>query len=224
MHKVFALLCFVVVIHWLIFPYPSGLLHWHCGNLTIAPVPAKQPWWIWINTSCEFIMNDCITTTKQSTTKPCAYFLGYTVLEHSRCKLPYRSCKWRLFNGWTGPNSKISLKTVISSRLLLMHSDPGLSITAGNERHVSMKTTRIWIPYHILIFQISDYKTLGVEHWTHIHSAIITFIKVRTKEHAKCVIFLWIKRQELQLVIWNYAILSLFFWYGIIISTYDDEN
>ena len=79
MHTVFALLCFVVVIHWRFFPYPSGLLHWHCGNLTIAPVPAKQPWWIWINTSCEFNMNDCITTTKQSTTKPCAYFLGYTV-------------------------------------------------------------------------------------------------------------------------------------------------
>ena len=79
MHTVFALLCFVVVIHWLIFPYPSSLLDWHCGNLTIAPVPAKQPWWIWINASCEFIMNDCITTTKQSTTKPCAYFLGYTV-------------------------------------------------------------------------------------------------------------------------------------------------
>ena len=79
MHTVFALLCFGVVIHRLIFPYPSGLLHWHCGNLTIAPGPAKQPWWIWINTSCEFIMNDCITTTKQSTTKPCAYFFGYTV-------------------------------------------------------------------------------------------------------------------------------------------------
>ena len=78
--RVFALLCFVVVIHWLIFPYPSDLLHWHWGNLTIAPVPAKQPWWIWINTSCEFIMNDYITTTKQSTTKPCAYFLGYTVV------------------------------------------------------------------------------------------------------------------------------------------------
>ena len=78
MHTVFALLCFVVVIYWLIFPYPPGLLHWHCGNLTIAPVPAKQPWWIWINTSCEFIMDDCITTTKQSTIKPCAYFLGYT--------------------------------------------------------------------------------------------------------------------------------------------------
>ena len=78
-HTVFDLLCFVVVIHWLIYPYPSGLLHGHCGNLTIAPVPAKQPWWIWINSSCEFIMNDCITATKQSTTKPCAYFLGYTV-------------------------------------------------------------------------------------------------------------------------------------------------
>ena len=79
MHTVFALLCFVVVIHWLIFSYQSGLLHWHCGNLTIAPVPAKQPWWIWANASCEFIMNDYITTTKQSTTKPCANFLGYTV-------------------------------------------------------------------------------------------------------------------------------------------------
>ena len=79
MHTVFALLCFVVVVHRLIFPYPSGLLHWHCGNRTIAPVPAKQPWWIGINTSCEFIMNDCLTTTKQSTAKPCVYFLGYTV-------------------------------------------------------------------------------------------------------------------------------------------------
>ena len=89
MHTVFALLCFVVVIHWRIFPYPSGLLHWHCGNLTIVPVPAKQPWWIWINTSCEFIMNDCITTTKQSTTKPCAYFFGYTV-----------GCPAKIHRGW----------------------------------------------------------------------------------------------------------------------------
>ena len=79
MHTVCALLCFVVVIRWLIFPYPPGLLRWHCGNLTIAPVPAKQPWWIWINTSCEIFMIDYITKTKQSTTKPCAYLLGYTV-------------------------------------------------------------------------------------------------------------------------------------------------
>ena len=97
MHTVFALLCFVVVIHRLIFPYPSGLLHWHCGNLTIAPVPAKQPWWIWINTSCEFIMNDCITTTKQSTTKPCAYFLGYTVDD---CISMYHCFNCAVFKEW----------------------------------------------------------------------------------------------------------------------------
>ena len=80
MHTVFALL-------WL----SSGLLHWHCGNLTIAPVPAKQPWWIWINTSCEFIMNDCITTTKQSTTKPCTYFLRYTVWIWPLCLVSIKS-------------------------------------------------------------------------------------------------------------------------------------
>ena len=104
MHTVFALLCFVVVIHWLIFPYPSGLLHWHCGNLTIAPVPAKQPWWIWINTSCEFIMNDCITTTKQSTTKPCAYFLGYTV-DPSRLLIlkSFRNIEQRGHSRWIIP-------------------------------------------------------------------------------------------------------------------------
>ena len=54
----------------------TSLALWQSND---CPVPAKQPWWIWINTSCGFIMNDCITTTKQSTTKPCAYFLGYTV-------------------------------------------------------------------------------------------------------------------------------------------------
>ena len=101
MHTVFALLCFVVVIHWLIFPYPSGLLYWHCGNLTIAPVPAKQPWWIWINTSCEFIMNDCINTTKQSTTKPCAYFLGYTVCTRlALCRDWLRFSNGRFHSWW----------------------------------------------------------------------------------------------------------------------------
>ena len=98
MHTVFALLCFVVVIHWLVFPYPSGLLHWHCGNLTIAPVAAKQPWRIWINTSCEFIMNDCITTTKQSTTKLCAYLLGYTVSVWWPVRIYICCVKLRLFH------------------------------------------------------------------------------------------------------------------------------
>ena len=112
MHTVFALLCFVVVIHWLIFPYPSGLLHWHCGNLTIAPVPAKQPWWIWINTSCEFIMNDCITTTKQSTTKPCAYFLGYTVCPLASCGSGNSWLNWKWLCHW---KEKIVNLTTLSS-------------------------------------------------------------------------------------------------------------
>ena len=104
MHTVFALLCFVVVIHWLISPYPSGLLHWHCGNLTIAPVPAKQPWWIWINTSRGFIINDCITTTKQSTTKPCAYFLGYTVDHLDMYYIPWYPAGYdKLLMPWINP-------------------------------------------------------------------------------------------------------------------------
>ena len=120
MDTVFALLCFVVVIHWLIFPYPSGLLHWHCGNLTIAPVPAKQPWWIWINTSCEFIMNDCITTTKQSTTKPCAYFLGYTVIglwsvEALRLGIEIMYIVLKLHRRFGDPAAEQSGQTLISS-------------------------------------------------------------------------------------------------------------
>ena len=31
--------------------YPPGSLHWHRGNHTIAPVPVKQPWKIWVNGS-----------------------------------------------------------------------------------------------------------------------------------------------------------------------------
>ena len=117
MHTVFALLCFVVVIHWLIFPYPSGLLHWHCGNLTIAPVPAKQPWWIWINISCGFIMNDCITTTKQSTTKPCAYLLGIYCMS-SHCN----SCDYEMKISYGGTyGSAEGSPRVVEKRKLLSH-------------------------------------------------------------------------------------------------------
>ena len=59
----------------------TSLALWQSND---CPSASKATWWIWINTSCEFIMNDCITTTKQSTTKPCAYFLGYTVNQHFR--------------------------------------------------------------------------------------------------------------------------------------------
>ena len=35
-------------IHVLYLTCPSGALHWHWGNHTIAPVPVKQPWRIWV--------------------------------------------------------------------------------------------------------------------------------------------------------------------------------
>ena len=41
--------CYVLLLScdWCIFPYSSGLLHWHWGNHMIAPVPVNQPWRIW---------------------------------------------------------------------------------------------------------------------------------------------------------------------------------
>ena len=132
MHTVFALLCIVVFIHWLIFPYPSGLLHWHCGNLTIAPVPAKQTWWIWINTWCEFITNDCITATKQSTTKPCAYFLGYTVY-------------------WTQNDMKYVSHSIILPNLIYQHIEAGTKWTPFRRRHFNRISLNenVWIPIKI---------------------------------------------------------------------------
>ena len=124
MHTVFALLCFVVVIHWLIFPYPSGLLHWHCGNLTIAPVPAKQPWWIWINTSCKFIMNDCITTTKQSTTKQCIFPGIYCTLDALiMALLVHLSIFLMLYNTiwWQGCSPQSILGAVITGKNTKCH-------------------------------------------------------------------------------------------------------
>ena len=44
-----------------------------CPSASKATLMNMDKYFMWI------IMNDCITTTKQSTTKPCAYFLGYIV-------------------------------------------------------------------------------------------------------------------------------------------------
>ena len=154
--RFFALLCFVVVIHWLIFPYPSGLLHWHCGNLTIGPVPAKQPWWIWINTSCEFIMNDCITTTKQSTTKPCAYFLGYTVDDWSFSALLLSgSPSWRVTSrsyniiGWSIAMLVLQISYVLESVVPVISSGTPKNLTepcvhVAQNRHIYILNPRLF--------------------------------------------------------------------------------
>ena len=48
MRIVHTLLCFVVVWFRSVYVYPSGLLHRHCGNHTIAPMPVKQTWIKWV--------------------------------------------------------------------------------------------------------------------------------------------------------------------------------
>ena len=47
-HTGFALLCFVVVIHWLIFPYPSGLLH-DCPSASKATLMNVDKYFMWIH-------------------------------------------------------------------------------------------------------------------------------------------------------------------------------
>ena len=48
---------FVYIFMWFIYPYHSGLLHWHWGNHMIAPVPVKQPWKICVITDCRYHHN-----------------------------------------------------------------------------------------------------------------------------------------------------------------------
>ena len=56
-----------------------------CPSASKATLMNMDKYFMWI------IMNDCVTTTKQSTTKPCAYFLGYTVHVTSWIQIKDRS-------------------------------------------------------------------------------------------------------------------------------------
>ena len=73
-HTVFALLCFVVVIHWLIFPYPSGLLHWHCK----ATLMNMDKYFMWIH--YEWLHNH----NKAKHNKTVCIFLGIYCMSKSR--------------------------------------------------------------------------------------------------------------------------------------------
>ena len=55
---------------WYMYQYPSGLLHWHWGNQMIAPEPVKQPWKIWVISTCIQPQQKCAI---------CAHFLRSTV-------------------------------------------------------------------------------------------------------------------------------------------------
>ena len=51
----------------------SGLLHWHWGNHTIAPVWVKRSWRTWVNKSQESTEANIVTNTKYNTTKSYAF-------------------------------------------------------------------------------------------------------------------------------------------------------
>ena len=75
------------------YPYPSGLLHWHWGNLMIAPVPVKQPWKIWVNRSHESIRSSWYNhnKTKHSKTQQNYVYILWDVFQLHHLKLPVRS-------------------------------------------------------------------------------------------------------------------------------------
>ena len=146
MHTVFALLCFVVVIHWLIFPYPSGLLHWHCGNLTIAPVPAKQQAerhseWPRPNGWCPF---SCVPWTHESTQVPCcSWVLG-------------QGSSWMAGGGGGGGGGGVGCAPEVPPepkwrrlrRFILVYYDQLKNIQKYKEFHNKCKITNV---YHIKI-------------------------------------------------------------------------
>ena len=74
--------------------YPLGLLHWHWGNHTIAPVPVKQPWRIWVNESHETNKHwygDSYKATQHKTM--CIFYGGY-------CKMSPSWVSYGCPHGW----------------------------------------------------------------------------------------------------------------------------
>ena len=90
----FTCTCHTACAMWCIYPYSPGLLHWHWGNHTIAPVPEEQPWRMGVNTSHGPLQPDNLITTKQSTTKTMHIFYGMYPISPLLHKLWY--LLWRL--------------------------------------------------------------------------------------------------------------------------------
>ena len=80
MHMVCALYFIVFFFVHGFYLYPSCWLHWQQVSHMITPVLVQPPWKIWVYTSQKLTKANNITTTKQSTTEPCAYFMGYILL------------------------------------------------------------------------------------------------------------------------------------------------
>ena len=75
-------------------------------------------------------MNDCITTTKQSTTKPCAYFLGYTVYVNHRSVYDLTKHRINLYIFWY----MLDLKTIVFQMWYVTITNATLKAVAAYEQ------------------------------------------------------------------------------------------
>ena len=75
----FVVLCFVVVMRSFIMNSHEVFIHIHQGCFAGTGAIVKLPQCQWSKPDGYGKISQCITTTKHSKAKPCAYFLGYTV-------------------------------------------------------------------------------------------------------------------------------------------------
>ena len=80
----FVLLCFVVVMQSFIMNSHEVFIHIHQGCFAGTGAIVRLPQCQWSKPDGYGKISQCITTTKHSKAKPCAYFLGYTVQNRPR--------------------------------------------------------------------------------------------------------------------------------------------
>ena len=85
----FVVLCFVVVMQSFIMNSHEVFIHIHQGCFAGIGAIVRLPQCQWSKPDGYGKISQCITTTKHSKQKPCAYFLGYTVC---KVKLPTEQC------------------------------------------------------------------------------------------------------------------------------------
>ena len=127
----------------ILYPYPSGLLYWHWGNRTIAPMPVKYSWRIWLNRSHETTSNSLYIHNKEKHNKKMCIFYGiyciwynHNKAKHNKtmcifhgmyciCKLPCLSC-----HPSQDSDCEVSISvTGIVCRSLLVHRSLKLCVT-----------------------------------------------------------------------------------------------
>ena len=77
----FVVLCFVVVMQSFIMNSHEVFIHIHQGCFAGTGAIVRLPQCQWSKPDGYGKISQCITTTKHSKAKPCAYFLGYTVYQ-----------------------------------------------------------------------------------------------------------------------------------------------